>query len=124
MFTFEVSELKEFNEKLKTLKNDLPNLNEQYLNLENIETIKKAKEKTPVDTGALRNSFKATGTITTGNTTTSTITNGQDYASFIEFGQRSYKGRYMLYNAIIDTENRRMKRYSNFFNKNIKPRFE
>lgn len=88
--------------------------------------IRAVKPRTPVDTGALRNSwcignetkairYDKNGNVTgtdyqsafaneatiddvqiIGDTLQVTISNPMEYASYIEYGQRSYLGRYML----------------------------
>lgn len=90
------------------------------------QAVRQAKQLTPVDTGALRNSW-AIGTqkielIETGGTSASgkpsvtidpeksdidsikvvnnylevTISNGMEYASYVEYGHHNYQGKFML----------------------------
>lgn len=109
----DTSSLETFKKQLEALRDDMAEINRQYLELEAEEIIKEAKENTPVDTGALRASFE----MVDATEDSITIRNNQDYASHIEFGQRSYQGRYMLTNAANNAGLEREKRYENYLKK-------
>lgn len=114
--------------------------------------VAKAKKRTPVDTGALRNSWtignQKIKLIDAGGTTSSglnkvkidvnssqiasidvvgdylevTISNPMEYASYIEFGHHDYPPQYMLTLSIEEVEQQMPRRFNNEFKQFIEDR--
>lgn len=85
----------------------------------------KRKDRTPVDTGALRNSWKLGNLISDGKNISVEILNGMEYASYIEYGHRIvrngaevgwYEGRFMLKISIDEIRKQMPHRYIKEFN--------
>lgn len=85
----------------------------------------KRKDRTPVDTGALRNSWKLGNLISDGKNISVEILNGMEYASYVEYGHRIvrngaevgwYEGRFMLKISIDEIRKQMPHRYIKEFN--------
>lgn len=85
----------------------------------------KRKDRTPVDTGALKNSWKLGNLILDGKNISVEILNGMEYASYIEYGHRIvrngaevgwYEGRFMLKISIDEIRQQMPHRYIKEFN--------
>ena len=87
--------------------------------------IAKTKPRTPVDTGALRNSWKLGDLISDGKNISFEFKNPQEYATEIEYGHRIvrngaevgwYEGRFMLKISIDEVRKQMPHRYIKEFN--------
>lgn len=87
--------------------------------------IAKTKPRTPVDTGALRNSWKLGDLISDGKNISIEIKNPQEYATEIEYGHRIvrngaevgwYEGKFMLKTSIDEIRKQMPHRYIKEFN--------
>lgn len=85
----------------------------------------KRKGRTPVDTGALRSSWKLGNLISDGKNISVQILNGMEYATYIEYGHRIvrngaevgwYEGRFMLKISIDEVRKQMPHRYIKEFN--------
>lgn len=93
----------------ESLQNDFKNFMQDFLSLKGQEVIAKTRLRTPVDTGALRNSWQLSKVEQKGNKYEVEISSNMDYASFVEYGtvERKWKykdGVYMLTKSINDVE--------------------
>ena len=129
MSYFDFKEFTKYVEALGIVKSDFRIWLKTFLLKEAQRVVSKAKKNTPVDTGFLRNAYGIgsqklafkTGSDNysikldtknsdiasikvIGNVLEVEIWNMAEYASFIEYGQRSYKGRYMLTIAIDEVQ--------------------
>ena len=86
----------------------------------------KRKDRTPVDTGALRRSWELGDIQGSGRNISVEILNGMDYATDIEYGHRIvvhgsevgwYEGRFMLKISIDEVRKQMPLRYQNEFKK-------
>lgn len=74
-----------------------PDFMKHYVGLQGQRIVGKAKKRTPVDTGALRNAWKTSSVRMKGDVVEIDIKNGQDYATFIEYGTcRGIKPYFMV----------------------------
>ena len=124
---FDYTQFKEYVNKLGIATSDFRLWLKQFLLQEAQRVVKNGKPRTPVDTGYLRNSWyigsqKIIQDISNGkaviNTNKSDIASikvignvlqveiglSADYASYIEYGHRSYQGKYMLKISIDEVQ--------------------
>ena len=85
----------------------------------------KRKDRTPVDTGALRNSWSISDVNSDGKNIFIEIKNPMEYASYVEYGHRIvrngaevgwYEGRFMLKTSIDEIRKQMPHRYIKEFN--------
>lgn len=77
---------------------------ESIMRKEIATTLKMIKSKTPVDTGRLRRGWSL-GHLTIGEgRATATFVDPVEYASFVEYGTRKYKGAHMAETSILATK--------------------
>lgn len=82
---------------MEKMDKDFPMFCETFMKKTGQKVISKAKKRTPVDTGALRNSWKAEDPRRMGKDYAIDIVNGQHYATFIEYGTcRGIRPYYMV----------------------------
>lgn len=79
-------DFREYAEKFKSFGEDFPTFLHKFVIKQSLLLLAKTKQRTPVDTGLLRNSWSVGA-----NGTTITIANDRDYASFIEYGTPARK---------------------------------
>ena len=144
---FDYKEYKKWVENLGIIKDDFDLWLKQFLLQQAQRVIALGKPRTPVDTGYLRNSwYIGSQTIVQkenyetrkaeidtsksdiasiaviGNTLEVEIGLGADYASYIEYGQRSYEGRYMLTISIDEVQRQLPARFNKEWLKFLKDR--
>lgn len=125
-YKFDYSQFQNYVKDFENVQKEFEIFLKTFLLQQGQRVVRSTKLKTPVDTGTLRNSWcignetkairydkngKVTGTDyqsafaneatiddvqIIGDTLQVTISNPMEYASYIEYGQRSYLGRYML----------------------------
>lgn len=136
----DLTQIRRYQRNFEKAKTEFKDWLADFLIKEGYKVVTLAKERTPVDTGALRASWsvgdqklkKETGAdgkiignidkeATTrslkvdGNTYYVTISNGMFYASFVEYGTRKMTGRYMLTRSLDDIRREMPIRFSNEF---------
>ena len=78
--------------------------------------LEKGQPRTPVDTGALKRSWKVSNVEVHGTTLTVTISLNMEYASYVEYGHHSYPGQYMLSISINEISKQIPARFKKEFN--------
>ena len=104
----ELKGFKKFDKILNEIKMEAPKSTERFLMLQAEELKKDVKDLTPVDTGALKNSWqRENGKRLTGKKFTQIVFNMTDYAAHVEYGHRIgrsktkfVRGRFMLRTAV------------------------
>lgn len=109
-FNLDINELKAYNQAIMSFQNDFNQFLKDLLIDMAERVIARTKPRTPVDTGALRNTWKLGEIKSTGKDISVEILNPMEYATEIEYGHRIvlngteigwYEGRFML-NISID----------------------
>lgn len=122
---FDFKEFEKYLKKFDTIPNDLKLFLNTFLLEIAQRVIAKTKPRTPVDTGALRNSWMI-GDITVGKTDLSVeIVNPMEYASFVEYGHTKrdggWKNGYFMLTISIDEIRQQLpRRFENEFNQFLK----
>lgn len=110
--------LEVFIEELKSVIDDIPKHLTETLERNADELIRETQERTPVDTGNLRDSWKRTEVVRNGDTYSTTIYNdatnpkyGMIYSSYVEYGHFStagnwVEGRFMLTQSLPNAQKR------------------
>lgn len=109
----------------KSLLSDLSSFMENFLKQQGQKVIGKTMPRTPVDTGALRASWKLGNVEQKSNSYEVEIGNNQEYASYVEYGtvEREWKykdGVYMLTKSINDVEQKINSDFDKEFTKFLK----
>lgn len=109
----------------KSLLSDLSSFMENFLKQQGQKVIGKTMSRTPVDTGALRASWKLGNVEQKSNSYEVEIENNQEYASYVEYGtvEREWKykdGVYMLTKSINDVEQKINNDFDKEFTKFLK----
>ena len=109
----------------KSLNSDLSSFMENFLKQQGQKVIGKTMLRTPVDTGALRASWKLGNVEQKSNSYEVEIENNQEYASYVEYGtvEREWKykdGVYMLTKSINDVEQKINNDFDKEFTKFLK----
>lgn len=100
----------EYAEKFKGLEKEFELFLKKWMTQQASNLVVRTKEKTPVDTGNLRNSWYFENYKRSGNKAQIEINNSADYASFIEFGtpaRPNWKwadGAHMLTKSLFEIE--------------------
>lgn len=104
----------EFRKELKAMLDDISEIDVRVLNKAVNKGIAVAKRNTPTATGFMRKSWKSTPTVKSGKGAEKSIVNTADYSSYVNDGHRIVnkagetigwvKGKYMLEDAIHETE--------------------
>lgn len=124
---FDFKEFEKYLKKFDKIPNDFKLFLNNFLLDIAQRTIARTKPRTPVDTGALRNSWMI-GNINVGKTELSVeIVNPMEYASFVEYGHTKRdggwkNGYYMLTISIDEIREQLPARFQNEFNKFLKDR--
>lgn len=124
-FNLDMKQLLKYSRKLAKGSDNFEDFLKEFL-IETAErVIAKTKSRTPVDTGALRNSWKLGDLISDGKNISIEIKNPQEYATDIEYGHRIvrngaevgwYEGRFMLKTSIDEIRQQMPHRYIKEFN--------
>lgn len=93
---FDYKEYKTWCDNVKIVEKDFRNWLERFLLNQAYRVMAKGKPRTPVDTGALVNSWYVGDITWVGRGLQVEIGLSQEYASFQEFGTRFFDGKYML----------------------------
>lgn len=113
--------LKEYKKRLIQAKKDLKGFNSTFLIKEATKINNKAKRRTPVDTGALRSSWKVIPKRINVKNPVVWIVNEQEYASFVEYGTKNMDRRDMITKPLQEYNEKVSKEYKskllNFFKK-------
>lgn len=124
-FNVEFRDLIEFHRKVLDASQGFEDFLKDFLIEMANRIIAKTKPRTPVDTGALRNSWKLGDLISDGKNISIEIKNPQEYATEIEYGHRIvrngaevgwYEGRFMLKISIDEIRQQIPHRYIKEFN--------
>lgn len=124
-FNLDMKELLEYSRNLAKSSNNFEDFLKDFLIEMANRIIAKTKPRTPVDTGALRNSWKLGNLISDGKNISVEIKNPQEYATEIEYGHRIvrngaevgwYEGRFMLKISIDEIRKQMPHRYIKEFN--------
>lgn len=124
-FNVEFRDLIEFHRKVLGASQSFEDFLKDFLIEMANRIIAKTKPRTPVDTGALRNSWKLGDLISDGKNISIEIKNPQEYATEIEYGHRIirngtevgwYEGRFMLKTSIDEIRKQIPHRYIKEFN--------
>ena len=124
----ELKGFKKFDKILNEIKTEAPKSTERFLMLQAEELKKDVKDLTPVDTGALKNSWqRENGKRLTGKKFTQIVFNMTDYAAHVEYGHRIgrsktkfVRGRFMLRTAVAMRQIKFYKDLKNFYGGLIK----
>ena len=124
----ELKGFKKFDKILDEIKTKAPQATERFLMLQAEELKKDVKDLTPVDTGALKNSWqRENGKRLTGKKFTQIVFNMTDYAAHVEYGHRIgrsktkfVRGRFMLRTAVAMRQIKFYKDLKNFYGGLIK----
>jgi len=92
---FDYSEFEKLAEDIKSLEKESKKFIENFLYRMALRTLAKTKERTPVDTGDLRNAWYLSGIAWRGDTVMIKLNNPKLYASFVELGHWQEVGRYV-----------------------------
>ncbi len=115
---FDFSEFAKFQSDFERKSKIRSEVAEKVLKKEGAAILAQTKRRTPVDTGALRNSWEMTYS-QKGNEHKITFSNPQDYASYIEFGTKKIKPFYMntvpLNKGLKTIENKYQKAFDKVF---------
>ena len=119
---------KEFDKILDEIKTEVPKATERFLMLQAEDLKKDVKELTPVDTGALKNSWqRENGRRLTGKTFSQIVFSMTDYATHVEYGHRAgrsktkfVRGRFMLRTAVAMRQIKFYKDLKNFYGRLLK----
>ena len=125
-FSINYKELSAYISSVTLMKNDFNKFLREFLleMAERILTRVKRKDRTPVDTGALRRSWELGDIRGSGKNVSVEILNGMEYATEIEYGHRIvvngsevgwYEGRFMLKISIDEIRKQMPLRYHNEF---------
>lgn len=124
-FNVEFRDLIEFHRKILLASESFEDFLKDFLIEMANRIIAKTRPRTPVDTGALRNSWKLGNLISDGKNISIEIKNPQEYATEIEYGHRIvrngaevgwYEGRFMLKISIDEIRKQMPHRYIKEFN--------
>lgn len=124
-FKLDMKELLEYSKKLTNASKEFEDFLKDFLIEMANRIIAKTKPRTPVDTGALRNSWKLGDLISDGKNISIEIKNPMEYATEIEYGHRIvrngaevgwYEGRFMLKISIDEIRQQMPHRYIKEFN--------
>ena len=124
----ELKGFKKFDKILNEIKTEAPKSTERFLMLQAEELKKDVKDLTPVDTGALKNSWqRENGKRLTDKKFTQIVFNMTDYAAHVEYGHRIgrsktkfVRGRFMLRTAVAMRQIKFYKDLKNFYGGLIK----
>ena len=124
----ELKGFEKFDKILNEIKTEAPKATERFLMLQAEELKKDVKDLTPVDTGALKNSWqRENGKRLTGKKFTQIVFNMTDYAAHVEYGHRVgrnktkfVRGRFMLRTAVAMRQIKFYKDLKNFYGGLIK----
>ncbi|QYR66987.1 HK97 gp10 family phage protein [Fusobacterium animalis] len=124
----ELKGFEKFDKILNEIKTEAPKATERFLMLQAEELKKDVKDLTPVDTGALKNSWqRENGKRLTGKKFTQIVFNMTDYAAHVEYGHRIgrsktkfVRGRFMLRTAVAMRQIKFYKDLKNFYGGLIK----
>ncbi len=124
----ELKGLKKFDKILNEIKTEAPKSTERFLMLQAEELKKDVKDLTPVDTGALKNSWqRQNGKRLTGKAFSQIVFSMTNYSYFVEYGHRTgrnktkfVRGRFMLRTAVAMRQIKFYKDLKNFYGGLIK----
>lgn len=124
----ELKGFKEFDKILDEIKTKAPQATERFLMLQAEELKKDVKNLTPVDTGALKNSWqRENGKRLTGKAFSQIVFSMTNYAAHVEYGHRIgrnktkfVRGRFMLRTAVAMRQIKFYKDLKNFYGGLIK----
>lgn len=122
---FDFKQFEKYLKKFEEIPTDFKIFLESFLLDMGLRTISKVKPRTPVDTGALRNSWML-GNITVAKDELSVeIVNPMEYASYVEYGAANRdgswrKGRFMLTISIDEIRQQLPARFEKEFNQFLK----
>ena len=124
----ELKGFKEFDKILVEIKEKAPQDTGKFLMLQAEDLKKDVKELTPVDTGALKNSWqRENGRRLTGKTFSQIVFSMTDYATHVEYGHRIgrsktkfVRGRFMLRTAVAMRQIKFYKDLKNFYGRLLK----
>lgn len=123
-FDLDMKELIEFGRVINFYSEEFESFLKDFLIEMAERVVSKTKPRTPVDTGALRNSWELGDLITDGKNIGIEIKNNQEYATEIEYGHRIvrngievgwYEGRFMLRTSIDEIRRQMPLRYQQKF---------
>ena len=121
---FDYSEVLKYAKKLGIASDELTNWLKEFLLTQAQRVVAEAKKRQravgAIDTGAMINSWAFEDVKVRGKTLEVTIYNPMEYASFIEFGQRSYTGKYLLTIGIDTVQRALPNRFKSEWNKFLK----
>lgn len=123
-FNLDMNQLLEYSRNLAKSSDEFENFLKGFLIEMANRIIAKTKPRTPVDTGALRSSWKLGDLISDEKSVSIEIQNPQEYATEIEYGHRIvrngaevgwYEGRFMLKISIDEVKKQMPLRFANDF---------
>lgn len=122
---FDFKEFEKYLKKFDTIPNDFKLFLNTFLLEMAQRVIAKTKPRTPVDTGALRNSWMIGNIIVSKTELSVEIVNPMEYASYVEYGAANRngswrKGKFMLTISIDEIRQQLPRRFENEFNKFLK----
>lgn len=92
---FDYSQFKDLADSIKLMEKDSRRFIEAFLLEMALRVMAKAKKRTPVDTGDLRNKWYLSGIAWRGNDVMINLVNSALYASFVEYGHWQEVGRFV-----------------------------